>query len=152
LHIRDSAGVPVYDESLQVMIGPSDSLDVQFTPCWVTYAGTFTTRCSTFLLGDQNGLNDVKRGSFVVEARPGVEESPRSTASSSQPSATVVRGVLTLSSAANLKPQASSLLDAAGRKVMALKHGPNDVRRLSPGVYFIRRSDEKRLQRIVVVR
>jgi len=30
-----------------------------------------------------------------------------------------------------------SLLDAAGRKVLDLKPGANDVRRLAPGVYFV---------------
>jgi len=30
------------------------------------------------------------------------------------------------------------LLDAAGRKVMELRPGANDVRHLSPGVYFVR--------------
>jgi hypothetical protein len=30
------------------------------------------------------------------------------------------------------------LLDATGRKVMALRPGPNDVRHLPAGVYFLR--------------
>jgi len=30
------------------------------------------------------------------------------------------------------------LLDAAGRKVVELRAGPNDVRHLAPGVYFVR--------------
>ncbi len=30
------------------------------------------------------------------------------------------------------------LLDAAGRRVMSLVPGPNDVRHLAPGVYFVR--------------
>jgi hypothetical protein len=49
----------------------------------------------------------------------------------------VVRGVLFLSEATGRKPQAASLLDAAGRKVMELDAGANDVSRLSPGVYFV---------------
>jgi len=35
-------------------------------------------------------------------------------------------------------PQATSLLDAAGRRVLSLKPGRNDVSRLTPGVYFVR--------------
>jgi hypothetical protein len=33
---------------------------------------------------------------------------------------------------------AACLLDAAGRKVMDLRPGPNDVRSLASGVYFVR--------------
>jgi len=32
----------------------------------------------------------------------------------------------------------AELLDAAGRRVMELRPGANDVRHLSPGVYFVR--------------
>jgi hypothetical protein len=32
----------------------------------------------------------------------------------------------------------ADLLDTSGRKVLALRGGPNDVRRLAPGVYFVR--------------
>jgi hypothetical protein len=36
------------------------------------------------------------------------------------------------------KPQAASwLLDISGRKVLDLSPGPNDVRALAPGVYFV---------------
>jgi hypothetical protein len=35
------------------------------------------------------------------------------------------------------KPQAASLLDISGRKVLALRPGANDVRALAPGVYFV---------------
>ena len=54
--------------------------------------------------------------------------------------ATVIRGVLRVS----LQPTANGLqpvirlLDAAGRKVIELHAGANDVRTLSPGVYFVR--------------
>jgi hypothetical protein len=48
------------------------------------------------------------------------------------------RGVLYLSKASSSKPQASScLLDIAGRKVMTLHPGANDVSRLASGVYFV---------------
>ena len=59
--------------------------------------------------------------------------------------ATIVRGVLRVSCrsdipvARNRGWEASpTLLDAQGRKVLALHPGPNDVSRLSPGVYFVR--------------
>ena len=34
------------------------------------------------------------------------------------------------------------LLDATGRKVMKLQAGPNDVRHLAPGVYFVRSTSD----------
>jgi hypothetical protein len=55
-----------------------------------------------------------------------------------RPSATFVRGVLFLPEAASYKPQAASLLDAAGRKVLDLHAGANDVSRFASGVYFVR--------------
>ncbi len=52
--------------------------------------------------------------------------------------ATIVRGVLNLQSEiCNLKSE-FVLLNSAGRKVMALQPGENDVRHLAPGVYFMR--------------
>ncbi|MBM3314386.1 hypothetical protein FJY71_00895, partial [candidate division WOR-3 bacterium] len=53
--------------------------------------------------------------------------------------ATIVRGTLLLSGADGGRQEAKGeLLDAAGRKVMTLLTGANDVRHLSPGVYFVR--------------
>jgi len=56
--------------------------------------------------------------------------------------ATIVRGVLVWQAVANSQsPMASGsrqeLLDAAGRRVMELQAGANDVRHLAPGVYFV---------------
>jgi len=79
----------------------------------------------------------------------GVEEKRRPlTASRVLSAATVVRGVLYLprdmtclgldpDSPDGIGPCPALLLDAVGRKVMALKSGPNDVRALAPGVYFV---------------
>jgi len=49
-----------------------------------------------------------------------------------------VRGVLWLKPATSREPQAASLLDAAGRKVLDLHAGVNNVSCLAPGVYFVR--------------
>jgi hypothetical protein len=53
---------------------------------------------------------------------------------------TVVRGVLVLGAVDSRQNTGhrAELLDAAGRKVMALRPGANDVRALAPGVYFVR--------------
>ena len=61
----------------------------------------------------------------------GVEEG-RPTAHRRQPSATVARGVLLLQDRT-----AAELLDISGRKIMELNPGPNDIRHVAPGVYFV---------------
>jgi hypothetical protein len=55
-----------------------------------------------------------------------------------EPTATIARRVLFLPEAASHQSQAASLLDLAGRKVLDLTPGANDVRALAPGVYFVR--------------
>jgi hypothetical protein len=66
--------------------------------------------------------------------------------------ATVVRGVLFLPGVAGRKPPAVSLHDVSGRKVLDLRPGDNDIRRLAPGVYFLRYEQEKRSVKIIVQR
>jgi hypothetical protein len=64
---------------------------------------------------------------------------------------TVIRGVL------NLQPEICSpqseivLLSVDGRKVMQLQAGANDVRRLSPGVYFVRGRINTKAVKILLV-
>jgi len=72
------------------------------------------------------------------DAPLGICEEPAST--SRRPMQTVFRGVLVLDAADNGQQAVDrgELLDAAGRKVLELHSGANDVRRLAPGVYFIR--------------
>ena len=79
---------------------------------------------------------------------PGIEETPSAEAPTTKCLPTIVRGVLRV-------PVSSftihaSLFDVTGRQVMALRPGPNDVSRLSPGVYFVR--DESRTRKVVVQR
>ncbi|MFO7651911.1 MAG: hypothetical protein R6X13_11295, partial [bacterium] len=60
-----------------------------------------------------------------------------------EPEPSIVRGVLM-----SLRPTAygsrQELLNAAGRKVMELRAGDNDVSHLAPGVYFVRRASSVR--------
>ena len=71
----------------------------------------------------------------------GIQESPKPQASSSKPGATIVSSILLLPKSQAPDPKSQTeLLDAAGRKVMALRPGPNDVSRLPSGVYFVRRN------------
>ena len=68
------------------------------------------------------------------------EEPLQPTVSSPPLVATVVRSVLLLPHAVGGERLAGGarLLDATGRKVLDLHQGPNDVSRLSPGIYFVR--------------
>jgi hypothetical protein len=79
--------------------------------------------------------------SFIPVIRtdqPGVEETPNAEVLATNANPTVVQGVLFLPEATSRKPQAVSLLDVSGRRVMDLRPGANDVRALAPGVYFLR--------------
>jgi DNA-binding beta-propeller fold protein YncE len=90
----------------------------------------------------------------VVRQAVGIEEGRK-------PEVTVVRGVLVMPAASGDGRRANSeLLDISGRKVMSLCPGPNDVRSLSPGVYFVRpaagvkrnASSIERMSKVVVAR
>jgi hypothetical protein len=67
----------------------------------------------------------------------GVEEAPNAEVRRTNSVPTVVRTVFLLPEATSHKPQAASLLDASGRKVLDLRPGANDVAHLAPGVYFV---------------
>jgi hypothetical protein len=72
-----------------------------------------------------------------VDPNSGIEEEPmQPVADRQEPMATVARGVLRLP----VSPITihASLFDMAGRAVMSLVPGPNDVSGLAPGVYFVR--------------
>ncbi len=90
-----------------------------------------------FVMGEGPATSNPGICQFIPSTYVGVAEVPKSQASSFKPAATIVRGVLFLPEAASHKPQAASLLDAAGRKVADLQPGANDVRALAPGVYFV---------------
>jgi hypothetical protein len=85
----------------------------------------------------------------------GVEESHKPRASSSKLEPTIVRGVLFLPG--DRRPgtgDRAALLDISGRKVLDLKPGPNDVRALAPGVYFVReaQAQAQAIRKVVVTR
>ncbi|MEO0085310.1 MAG: hypothetical protein ABIK37_01625 [candidate division WOR-3 bacterium] len=61
--------------------------------------------------------------------------------------ASVVAGVLRATAGGR-----AELLDAAGRVVMELQPGANDVRRLSPGIYFVRRRTGAGVRRVLILR
>ena len=85
----------------------------------------------------------------------GAEESRKPSASSIL-QATIIRDVLLLPRDMTELPGNSDrvprpvLLDATGRKVMELQAGPNDVRQVAPGVYFMRSTSSA--TRLILVR
>jgi YVTN family beta-propeller protein len=89
----------------------------------------------------QGRLYVANSGSYISVLRDsgeGVEDSYKPQAASQKPAPTVIRGAIRLAPSTSPTPQAASLLDAAGRKVMDLGPGANEVRSLAPGVYFVR--------------
>jgi DNA-binding beta-propeller fold protein YncE len=78
--------------------------------------------------------------SIIRDASGGIEEVPVAAVRAPNAGPTIVRGVLFLGgdcSRTGTVPRAV-LLDISGRNVMDLVPGPNDVRRLASGVYFVR--------------
>ncbi len=93
------------------------------------------------------------RAFTIGDSAPGVEQSRTPQASSFKTGATVVRRVLFLSGdcpRTGTVPKA--LLDISGRKVMELRPGANDVRCLSPGVYFVGETQARAIHKVVVLR
>ena len=69
---------------------------------------------------------------ICLEPPPGVEERPDARQAPWSSGPTVVRGVLNLPATA----PSGLLVNALGRRVIELEPGRNDLRHLSPGVYF----------------
>lgn len=70
----------------------------------------------------------------------GVEETANVEVRTPSVGPTVVRGVLRTEDRGPQTEDRAELLDIGGRKVADLVPGPNDVRHLSPGVYFVRQA------------
>ncbi|UCG43968.1 MAG: hypothetical protein JSU73_04985 [candidate division WOR-3 bacterium] len=76
-----------------------------------------------------------------MDPSTGVEKGDECAGTNDEPRVpTIVRGALRLGAADGRRnPGAGAeLLDIAGRKVMDMKPGPNEVRHVAPGVYFVR--------------
>jgi hypothetical protein len=93
-------------------------------------------------------------GLFIFESPfyvAGVEEGGRPPSCGLKATATIVRGALCLTGDRRLKTgDRAVLMDAAGRKVMELQRGRNDVQHLSPGVYFI--SSPRSVEKVLLTR
>jgi hypothetical protein len=92
----------------------------------------------------------------------GITEQPQAPSYKSQTLQTIVRGVLVLprdmtelSDNSDRVPRSMSravLLNAAGRRVMQLRSGANDLSRLPAGVYFVRAGHDMTAARVVKIR
>ena len=114
-----------------------------------------------YMMDQQAGLFAVGQGTVsynpiivqkVPVGPPGIEAC-KGQPETSPAIATFSRGLLFLPSVRGPKTQyRATLLDAGGRTVMDLKPGPNDVRRLAPGVYFVREAQAPAMRKVVVTR
>ena len=107
-------------------------------------------------LREDNNIHDYVDGD-IRDPGAGVGEKPLGPICATEP-ATIIRCALFLPEASSLEPQATSLLDVSGRKVLDLKPGANDVRALAPGVYFFRearaqaQAQARAIRKVVVTR
>jgi hypothetical protein len=91
---------------------------------------------------------------YRVGLAGGVEETTSDERGTMNAGPTVIRGVLvlgTVDSRQNTEYRAD-LLDVSGRKVVELQPGANDVRSLSPGVYFVREEPQASSHKLQAVR
>jgi CubicO group peptidase (beta-lactamase class C family) len=110
--------------------------------------------------GDANQVYNNLRGQVVPALHGfavGIAEEPGPSVNW-KPRSSFVRGVLELGVDSRLKTgHMAELLDAAGRNVLGLHLGANDVSRLAPGVYFVRQAssvmrDAPSLSKVVIAR
>lgn len=79
------------------------------------------------------GIAVIYDNPVAVEEKRAAPRAPRAA-----PAATLVRGTLNLPESGGRREAGNVVLDAAGRRILDLAPGPNDISRLAPGVYFIR--------------
>ena len=90
--------------------------------------------------------------SVLRDSGGGVQETPNAEVRTANV-ATIVRGVLLLGHCPRTGTVPKTvLLDISGRRVMDLHPGPNDVRSLAPGVYFVRSEPSAESRRPSAVR
>jgi hypothetical protein len=130
-----------------------------------TEVGFYVTPGSAYAVavaGDYAYVADCNAGLQIYQFYgAGIEEgkTPCAVRHTSYAGPTVVRGILELPRGSDfpvvksrgLETSPTFLLDISGRKVLDLHAGPNDVSRLTSGVYFLHSSPETRHSSIVKV-
>jgi hypothetical protein len=93
---------------------------------------------SVVLSGNYAYVADGTAGLQIIEfCATEVTKTPNVEVRTTNRQPTIIRGVLEMPPSAYRSPLTACLLNLAGRKVLDLKPGANDVSRLAPGVYFI---------------
>lgn len=134
-HIASSLEWRTYYPMVSMALAAGDQALCAY-PCWTDeYQGrTYNT---TRIWGRIGALSGVQEGTGRLISGSG---------------GTIVRGVLLLPGAQRPGTEdRAALLDIAGRKVMRLHPGPNDVSKLAPGVYFVR-SEPSAVTKVVIQR
>ena len=97
----------------------------------------------TGTIGDKIYNTDRIWGKMNPTPGGGIEETMNDERVSMNIGPTIVRGVLRMGDRGQKTGDRAELLDIGGRKVLGLKPGANDVRALSPGVYFVREAQSQ---------
>ena len=148
-----------YLRRVSEMLEPGEAGELAFATWIPKNRGWHDFESFVELDGDMEPGNDSILGQVYVGPPTGIEEEPGNAPGMKSP-ASVVRGVLMMpgpgtrseSPGRNSVMSLPVLLNAVGRKVMDLAPGANDVRHLSPGVYFVRTGDTENLRRVVLAR
>ncbi|UCG42713.1 MAG: hypothetical protein JSU73_12765 [candidate division WOR-3 bacterium] len=124
-----------YIDSVNVPLQPGRT-DTAAFDAWIPMElGEHAVRCTVSGRWDMFPENNLLTGSVWVRSSTGIEEDVRVGAARRPP--TMVSGVLHAPEMTGTERPAV-LLDISGRQVMDLVPGANDVRHLSPGVYYVR--------------
>jgi len=131
-----------YLDSVNVPLQPGRTDTAEFDAWIPMELGEHAVRCTVSGRWDLFPENNLLTGSVWVRVSSGIEEGGRAEVASRPP--TVVSGVLRMPADNGTRSEIGgpnsvmSLVDVSGRGVMDLVPGANDVRHLSPGVYYIR--------------
>ena len=150
----DVDGTRIYEDDENFILGGGDSVLFDW-PLLASGPGYYTARDSLVIdLGERDSTQVTWK--FWVVAT-GVDAEPESVPLLRRPFPTLVHGERWRGSCCRVECTCTGacaapfLLDAAGRKVMELRAGLNDIGRLAPGIYFIR-FEPQAVQKVVVTR
>ncbi len=125
---------PYYYDTTELSLPSGDTVVVSFAPWTPMYPAMHRAKCWTVLPGDSVPGNDTLEHFFYVQRLAGIAGKP---CPPGRVGSLRIRPV-----PANCRlhlggRESAVLFDAAGRHVLGLVPGDNDVRHLSPGVYFV---------------